>query len=101
MSASTTPESIKAAKKAHGCSWCAERIDAGQPYVRWRYFMDGDAGTCKAHPECHDAMMELSRLEGGFVEFTPGESPRGCNCGYDAGCPCASRRAAPNSGSAK
>lgn len=80
----TDPETITAAKTKHRCSWCWQVIDPGASYIRWRFYDGGDAGTCKAHPECFDAMNEVaSDLQDGF---TPGDNPRGCNCGFDKAC---------------
>lgn len=92
MGASTTVERVKVAKKAHTCSWCAERIDVGSTYSRYRYFDGGDAGTVKLHPECEEVLDECCREEGGSYEFYAGDNPRGCNCGYTNGCKkCAER----------
>lgn len=76
----TNHETIKAAKKAHTCEWCGERINVGESYVRYRWFHDGEAGTNRMHPECDGACNEAARQEGGFIEFTPGEYARGCQC---------------------
>lgn len=78
MTASTTPITIRAAAKKHWCSWCGYPIDQGDSYVKWRVFDQGDAGTVKVHPECHEAIQE-SEVE----EWTPGDHTRGCTC--DAG----------------
>jgi len=95
MTRSTEAVSIKAAQKPHRCDWCAEHIDVGQPYSRYRWYGNGDAVTVKMHPECLTAMHELSRLEGGEIEFSPGDSPRGCCCGHDRGCTkCAAKKLA-------
>lgn len=80
-------ETVKAAKKEHRCSWCAKAIEAGGTYKRYRWFGDDGPATVKMHPECYDAMQRLSAAEGDDIEFAPGENPRGCNCGFDKGCP--------------
>jgi|688.fasta_scaffold2386605_1 hypothetical protein len=85
MGTASEPETIKAAKKAHQCSWCGERIEIGETYIRYRWFGDDGAGVVKEHPECFDAMNEMIDFEG-EIEFQPGDCPRGCNCGHDAGC---------------
>lgn len=85
MSAWTTPVQFTAAKR-HVCDWCGERIESGGKYWRWRWFSCGDAATCKAHPECYSAMIDAADDNGGDIEFTPGDNPRGCNCGYERGC---------------
>lgn len=87
--ASTHVENVKAAKKQHRCDWCPEKIEAGQPYARYRWFGDDGPAVVKMHPECYDAMQECAREEGGEFEFSLHESPRGCSCGgsgYCAGC---------------
>ncbi|NKI68895.1 hypothetical protein GN109_05635 [Collimonas pratensis] len=76
---------VLAAKKKHRCSYCGHIIQVGETYKRYRYFDGGDAGTVKIHPECLLAFHELSshdQAEG----FDMGESPRGCNCGFDKNC---------------
>lgn len=86
MGYSTELQSIAAARSAHRCSWCAERIDVGTPYKRYRYFDGGDACTVKLHPECSDILDETVSEEGGDYEFQSGDNPRGCNCGHDRSC---------------
>jgi len=93
MSSSTRLKTIKAAKKSHQCSWCAEHIGIAQTYKRYRYFSYGDAGTVKLHPECYDAMKEAHAIEGAGFEFEEGENPRGCICGHSKECSqCESRK---------
>lgn len=75
MSAQTDPTTQVAAKK-HSCSWCAEAIGVGERYTRYRYFDGGDAGTVKMHPECYADMQEICRLEGGWLEWVPGDAER-------------------------
>lgn len=83
----TTPVYIGSSRKTHGCSWCSELIEAGEGYVRWRWFGGDDPTTVKLHLECEEAMNRLIAEEGGYeIEWTPGQNPRGCNCGYDAFC---------------
>lgn len=95
MGHSTELQQVKAARKPHRCSWCAERIEVGAPYKRYRYFDGGDAGTVKLHPECSDILDETVREEGGDYEFHAGDNPRGCNCGHERGClTCAELKAA-------
>jgi hypothetical protein len=83
MSSSTGLEIVKSAKKIHRCSWCANKIEVGESYKKYRYFDGGDAGTVKLHPECYDAMKECDDLDD---QFSPGDNPRGCNCGHCQGC---------------
>lgn len=87
-------EIVKAAKKRHRCSWCAEGIEVGETYKRYRWYGDDGPATVKMHPECYDAMEEMAAEEGPGFEFAPGESPRGCTCGHSRGCErCAARKA--------
>lgn len=65
------------AKKLHRCSWCWEHIKAAETYKRYRWVDGGDAGTEKMHLECYEAMGDLARQEGGWIEFLPGDNPRG------------------------
>lgn len=87
-------ETVKAAKKRHRCSWCAEGIEVGETYKHYRSFGDDGWATVKLHQECYDAMEELAAEEGSDVEFSPGDNPRGCNCGHSRGCDrCEARKA--------
>jgi len=79
MGACTELETIKAARKQHRCSWCAEHIAAGDTYIRWRWFDGGDANTVKMHPECVEA-MERFLAEWGDDDFLEGAFSRGCCC---------------------
>ncbi len=67
---------IKSARKRHMCSWCAEPIDVGNPYARYRWYSGSDVSTVKEHPECYEAMLEVIKKEG-MIEFMPGDYPRG------------------------
>ncbi len=71
MSAATATETHKACKR-HGCDWCAEAIEVGAEYRRYRWFSYGEVGTVRTHPECFDAMQDAAREEGGWFEWTPG-----------------------------
>jgi hypothetical protein len=78
---STTPETIKAARKPYRCDWCDERIEVGGSYVRWRYFDARDAVTCRLHPECRAAQNRWVREDSSWnTEWTPGDFARGCTC---------------------
>lgn len=79
----TTAQTHKA-RKTHRCSWCDQRINSGETYHRYRWFDGSDASTVKMHPECHEASDRLSKQQGGYIEFEPGEYTRGCTC--EAGC---------------
>ena len=87
MGIASEVETIKAAQKPHKCSWCGTTIEAGESYKRYRWFGDEGVGVVKEHPECYEAMQELIDEAGGEILFSPGDSPRGCNCGFDAHCP--------------
>jgi hypothetical protein len=54
-------------RKDHRCSWCGERIPAGQRAHYRAYTFDGFQ-TDYMHPECHDAMENHHDLEDGFNE---------------------------------
>lgn len=69
----TTPTEIHKAQKRHRCDWCWQFIEPGETYSRYRVYNDGGAATMKLHSECHDAMQEEARQEGGFIEWTPGQ----------------------------
>ena len=95
MTATTALETIKAARKPHVCEWCAERIDAGSTYQRYRYFNGREAATVRLHPECNLALEETVRDEGYDYEFMRGENPRGCTCGFSQGCKTCEGRSRP------
>lgn len=80
MSSHSDVEVIKHAKKAHRCDWCAEKINIGDTYERWRWYDGGDAGTTKMHPECAYASSEVGKEEGYDFEYYPGMFRRGCGC---------------------
>lgn len=75
--ANTTPETIKAAKKKHRCTWCWQHIEPGESYIRFRYFDGGDASTSKMHPECDTAMARMALHQGYDFEYMPGDFKRG------------------------
>ncbi len=75
------------ARKAHQCDWCYDAIEVGEQYRSWRWKSGDYIGTVKEHPECYEAQSELVHAQGGGeIEFTPGDNPRGCWCGFDADC---------------
>ena len=93
----TSDTTTHVARRIHRCSWCAEHIQAGEKYARYRWWSDDDVGTCRLHIECVAAMREHAADEGGWVEFEAGDNPRGCRCGFDANCDnprCVARMAA-------
>ena len=77
---------IKKSRKSFICDWCGQKIEMGQPYIRYRIWDSGDTGTCREHPECYEAMMEMERDPWDDNYFFPGDNPRGCNCGFDRTC---------------
>jgi hypothetical protein len=52
-------EQIQYCKKQHICHWCAEDINIGESYVRYRAFDGGKATTIKLHPECESAVENV------------------------------------------
>ena len=95
MGTMTDIEVVKAAQKAHRCSWCAEKIDAGSSYSRWRYYGDDGPTVVKIHPECKAALDEVNN-DPDFEEWCEGDNPRGCNCGHDLGCTRCQAKMTPN-----
>ena len=79
-------ELVMVARKPHRCSWCAEGIDAGTSYTRWRHFGDSGPTIVKMHPECVKANEDMRREDQTFDEWIEGDNPRGCICGHDPGC---------------
>jgi hypothetical protein len=73
------------AKKEHRCSWCGQTIQTNTQYKKYRWWEGSEAGTCKMHPECYEAMLDV--VEGGIYFFEAGDNPKGCNCGHSAHCP--------------
>lgn len=84
MGTMTDPKEHRAAK-VHRCSWCWGAIATGDVYQRYRYFCTGEAGTCKMHPECLDAMREAAHEDGGWIEWTPGQERPTPNVRGEAG----------------
>lgn len=68
---------VNSASKHHYCSWCGTVIKKGNSYYRYRGFDGYDAFTVKEHPECYDAMIEVSKNQGESIYFSPGEYGRG------------------------
>ena len=57
-------------KKAHGCAWCAIRIDAGDKAQSRAYVFEGEMVSDHMHPECHEAMLrypDQSDLNHGWI----------------------------------
>ena len=77
MNYCTKDKVIKSAKRAHQCSWCAESIEVGGPYVRYRYYSDDGPVAVKLHSECKEACDALATIEQQIIEFRPGDHPRG------------------------
>lgn len=80
MSWTSDVQRVKAARKPHRCYWCGERIEAGQPYLRWFSRSDGPY-TTRVHPECEAAWQRAIKLDDeyryGVHEAT---HTRGCIC---------------------
>jgi len=69
--------SIKRARKARMCYWCAELIEIGRPYEQWRYKDGSDIGTVRMHPACQAACRQLSTDEGPDLSWSIGDFRRG------------------------
>ncbi len=76
MSGAMTEPTTQHARKRYPCEWCGESINIGDEYTRYRWFSYGDAGTCKMHPECYEAMQAEAEQEGGWIEWCPGDQER-------------------------
>lgn len=64
-------------RKNHQCCWCGERINAGEKAQARSYRMDGDLRSDHMHPECNTASIDVVTYENTFVEWQPGDYPRG------------------------
>jgi hypothetical protein len=64
------------ARKQHACSWCGQKIEAGDSYDNQAVIFEGEMCVNKFHPECGEAAQEAGREEGGCFEFMPGENER-------------------------
>ncbi len=64
------------ARKQHSCSWCGQKIEPSDRYVRQAVVFEGDMCMNKFHPEGDEAATEVGRQEGGCFEFMPGENER-------------------------
>jgi hypothetical protein len=84
MSFSTQSKTIQT-RKAHRCEWCAEVIEKGAEAKAWFFADGGYALTMRMHPECYTAMVENLTPDD---EYFAGDNPRGCACGFSAGCEC-------------
>ena len=71
-------------RKPRPCDFCGEMLEKGQPAVTWTY-ADQGLQSVSLHPECHAVLQERGRDDD---EFSCGDSPRGCDCGYSKGCSC-------------
>ncbi len=69
--------SIKRARKARMCFWCAELIEVGRPYEQWRYKDHGVIETVRMHQSCKAAYRALARIEGSEFSWSPGDFKRG------------------------
>ena len=68
------------ARKRHCCTWCGEKIEAGEIYKKWCCIGDDGPMTNKMHNECHAAMGRWIKAQPGEFEFGSGEFTRGCVC---------------------
>jgi hypothetical protein len=69
---------IKATRKPHRCGWCDEIIEAGSS-SRYDTGIAEDFFACHYHPECAQAIDNLTRMELRDMDYMwfPGDHPRG------------------------
>ena len=72
--------SVARSRRLRQCSWCAGRIEIGEPYRAYEFRDGGDHGYVALHPECYSAMQELTANEGWWFEWSIGDFNRGCTC---------------------
>jgi hypothetical protein len=82
MSALGEVKTVKV-RKPRACDYCGEMLEKGEQAVTWTYTYP-EFGSASVHPECKSV---LDKRDGDY-EFSVGESPRGCDCGYSKGCEC-------------
>ena len=70
-------QSVKRSRKPRTCTWCGDPVEIGHPYQSYRWVDGRDAGTVVLHPECGDAMDEVSKTDTHFVGWCPGDFLRG------------------------
>jgi hypothetical protein len=63
------PHTLRKARKAHRCIYCAEAIDTGTEYAHQTGNYDGRWYANKMHPECFDDLYSDG-------EFTPYSNDR-------------------------
>lgn len=65
------------ARKEHRCTWCGQKILAGEKYHFFVVIYEGEAQSNKFHPECEeDLQAAITDQRGGCFEFLPGEQER-------------------------
>ena len=69
-------------RKSHQCCWCGEPIESGSIAYSRTYNMDGDIKSDHMHHECNVASMRVVSEEGCFIEWQPGDYPRGSTDPY-------------------
>lgn len=67
---------IKAARKKHRCSWCAEFIERGESYTTVGGKWGGEFSFAKMHPECYTAYSNDPALDE-LEEWMPYQFKRG------------------------
>lgn len=71
MSDFYNPPEDRTARKAHQCTYCAEKINVGEFYVHQTGVYDGRWYTTKMHPECFGDF-----IYSGDGEYTPYSNER-------------------------
>jgi hypothetical protein len=65
-----TPQETFTARKEHRCTWCGEKIVAGEQYTRWMSVDAGEAFSNKMHGECLDAASYDENGEWDYMPFS-------------------------------
>lgn len=79
---------VKKSRKQRQCSWCAYRIEVGDPYKGYSFKSGGDFGRVEMHQECYSAMQQVASEGGGWFAWSVGDFHRGCGCA-SGDCKCA------------
>lgn len=74
----TSVRAIKACKVSRACQWCDERINVGEPAIRYcGMSYEGTFGQGFLHPECDEAEKRSRHHARDWDGFTPHNNERG------------------------